>query len=60
MDFRRKALIVLALGGILMSGCSKREAGEPPRDPGNFFPSYPCITCSDGTLYCSDVHKSSC
>lgn len=45
----KSALILLGLAGMLLTGCSKREADEPARDPGSFFPTPPCVTtqCSD-------------
>lgn len=53
-------LIGLALGGMLVTGCERRAKDEPQREPGMLFPSATCITCADGTLYCSDVRKQSC
>lgn len=57
---KRLALISFVLGGMILTGCERRAKDEPQREPGAFFPSYPCITCADGTMYCSDVHKDHC
>lgn len=57
---KKLLLIGLAVGGMLITGCERRTKDEPQREPGAIFPSVPCITCSDGTLYCSDVRKQSC
>lgn len=40
---------------LLLAGC---ERGSRP--VGTFFPSYPCIVCSDGSQYCGDVVKRFC
>lgn len=40
---------------ILLTACERRKAGDASAV--SFFPVYPCVTCDDGTRYCSDVPK---
>lgn len=41
--------------GVGVSGCSRGKPGDASAV--SFFPAYPCVTCDDGTRYCSDAPK---